>query len=109
MTSDPPDAAAPALDEEECADALDVLRDALQWQLTEARWAAVRPVVDELAAAVRDGRVDVARAAIADLELLGPVRAKRFDDSPTVPPPEPVREEINELVDTLDGRVPPPS
>jgi hypothetical protein len=104
-----PDGTSSALDEETRTDALDVLRDALQWRLTEARWSAVGPVVGTLAAAVRDGRTDDVRSATADLELLGPVRARSLGDQSTGPAPEPVREEINELVDTLDGRVPPPS
>lgn len=109
VTGDVFGGAGPAPDEEVRADALDVLQDVSAWRLTEARWAAVGPAVHELAAAVRDGRADTAGAAVSDLELLGPVRAKRLGDPPTVPAPEPVREEINELVDTLNGRVPPAS
>jgi hypothetical protein len=109
VTRERSDGADGALDEETRADAIGVVRDAREWRLTEARWVAIGPVVHELAAAVREGRADAAREAVAGLELLGPVRAKRLGDPPTVPAPEPIREEINELVDTLDGRVQPPS
>ena len=101
MTGDT-DGRAPVLDDQVRADALDVLTDALQWRLGEARWAAIDAAVAELAAAVRAGDVEAAVAAVAELELLGPVRAVPIGRDPIVPAPEPVREEINELVLALD-------
>jgi hypothetical protein len=92
-----------ALDVEVREEALDVLRDVVHWWATEARWAKIRSTVADLAAAVRRSDTQAAREAVATLELLGPVRATPFDSEPTVPPPAGVREEINELVDTLDG------
>lgn len=106
MTGDTGDGAA-VLDRETRDDALDVLRDALQWRLADQRWAAIRAAVDALRAAVRAGDADGARSAVAELELLGPVRATPVGRAPTVPPPDPVREEINELVHTLDGSTEP--
>ncbi|MGH3566596.1 MAG: CATRA system-associated protein [Pseudonocardia sp.] len=93
-----------ALDDESRTDALDVLRDALEWRLTEARWGSVAAAVGALVAALRSGDVDAFREAVSDLELAGPVRATGFGDTPTVPAPAPVRDEINELIHTIDGR-----
>lgn len=92
------------LDQELREDALDVLRDALVWQLEPARWTAVDAAVDALAAALRAADVEAVRAAVYGLELAGPVRAVVVGDNPLVEAPEEVREEINELVRTLDGR-----
>lgn len=104
MTGDPH-----ALDDEVRTDALDVLTDALQWRMTEPRWAAIRVAVDALAAAVRTGDTEAAQAAVADLELLGPVRATPIGHEPLVPAPDPVRDEINELVRAMDDDPEQPS
>ncbi len=109
VTDDIDDAPAAVLDDEVRADALDVLTDALQWRLTEARWAAFRTAVGTLAAALRAGDGEAVRAAVAELELLGPVRATPIGREPVVPAPEPVREEINELVHALDDDPEPSS
>jgi len=108
VTGDTDDRAA-VLDAELRADAVDVLTDALQWRLTEARWTAVGPVVDALAAAVRAGDAAATEAAVAELELLGPVRATPIGAEPMVPTPERVRDEINELVHELDDAPEPTS
>lgn len=89
------------------ADVLDVLRDVEVWRMTGQRWVLIRTALDRLAAAVVRGDSGSVRDAVADLELLGPVRATRVGSEPSTPAPEPVREEINELVHTLDGRTPP--
>lgn len=85
------------------ADALDVLRDALEWRMSADRWTAVATGIDVLTRAVRSSDVARTRDAVYELELRGPVRASGFGDPP-VPAPEPVREDINELIHTLDGR-----
>jgi hypothetical protein len=92
------------LDQDLREDALDVLNDALAWRLVPARWAIVARYVDRLANALQAGDPEAVRAAVAELELAGPVRAARVGDTPLVEAPEPVREEINELIHTLDGR-----
>jgi len=92
-----------SLDEELRQDALDVLQDVTRWNLPDTRWTSVADIVDALAAA-RDARNWAAlRAAVYDLELAGPVRATRIGTDPVlVPAPDPVREEINELIHALD-------
>lgn len=85
-------------------DALDVLRDALDWRMTEARWGVVAEAVRRMAVTVRSGDAGAFREAVYDLELAGPVRATGVGDTPTMPAPEPVLEEVNELIHTVDGR-----
>jgi len=85
-------------------DALDVLVDASTWQLAGPRWDAVAAAIGALAVALRSADVRGVRTAVYDLELAGPPRATGVGDTPVVPAPEPVREEINELIHTLDGR-----
>ncbi len=89
-------------------DALDVLRDAFGGQLTELRWNAVAEAEAALAAALRAGDRDAARAAVDDLELTGAVRATRAGgpNPRAVPVPEPLNDVVNELIQTIDG---PPS
>lgn len=96
----PPD----TLGDKQREDTLDVLREALRWRLTTTRWAAVEVAVETVTSALRAGDVATLRAAVYDLQAAGPVRATGFGDTPVVEPPEPVREEINELIHTLDGR-----
>ena len=57
-----------------------------------------------MSAALRSGGVAAIRGSVHNLELIGPVRAANFGDPPTVEPPQSVREEINELIHSLDGR-----
>jgi CATRA-Associated Small Protein len=96
-----------ALDDETRQDALNVLADALEWRLTETRWSLVAEALGMLTAAVRSGDVGAFRHAVYELELAGPGRATGFGDTPTVPAPKPVLEEINELIHTVDGRTTP--
>ncbi len=106
MASDQAGAARPAsanLDSELRVYALGVLRDALQWRLTEARWGAVAEAVGALAASLPSRDAAAFRKAVYDLELAGPLRATGIGDESTVPAPEPVLEEINELIHTVDG------
>ena len=77
------------------------------WRLVDSRWPAIAATVARLATAVRTGDEDGAAATVAELEMLGPVRATALGGTPTVPAPDTVREEINELVHTLDGRTAP--
>jgi hypothetical protein len=92
-----------AIDAELRADALDVVRDAMWWRLTQPRWQTVQLQVSVLAAALHKGDAAAFRSAVYELELAGPVRATGFGDPPVVEPPEPVREEMNELIGALAG------
>jgi len=57
----------------------------------------------------RAGDAAATEAAVAELELLGPVRATPIGAEPMVPTPERVRDEINELVHELDDAPEPTS
>jgi hypothetical protein len=85
-------------------DALDVLRDAREWRLPGARWDSVVAEVRSVAAALVSMDIEAVRRAVYNLELAGPVRAIPVGATPVGEPPEPVRDEINELIHTLDGR-----
>jgi hypothetical protein len=91
-----------SLDDELRQDALDVLQDVTRWRLTGSRWESVADIVESLSAAREAGDWAALRAAVYDLELAGPVRATRIGADAVVPAPDPVREEINELVHALD-------
>jgi hypothetical protein len=96
-----------SLDEELRQDALDVLRDVTRWTLSDSRWTSVADVVGALAAALAARDWTSLRAAVYDLELAGPVRATRIGTTTIlVPAPEPVREEINELIHALADEKP---
>lgn len=79
-------------------DALDVLRDAMEWRLTARRWITVADALARLDAALLAGDPDAVRERVYELELSGPVRATGIQEDPTVDPPEPVRPRLNALV-----------
>lgn len=91
------------LDAETTVDALSVLEDLPEWELTPARWERVRDILDMLDAALRARDSEAAQEAIADLELSGPVRGTRIGTKSTVPAPEEVRDRLNRLVHSLGG------
>jgi hypothetical protein len=85
------------------AEALDVVSDALQWRLTEARWQAIEPVLLAMNAALAAGDLHALEAAAADLGLAGPLRITRIGATPVVPPAPPIRDLLNRLVYSLGG------
>ncbi len=88
------------------AEALDVISDVLQWRLAYASWEAIEQVLAALDAALAAGDLDALAAAIADLELAGPLRITRIGATPAVPAPPPVRDVLNRLVFSLGGGSP---
>jgi hypothetical protein len=97
-----------AVDDVDRQDALDVLEDALHWQLPASRWRGVDEAVRAMAEALTRDDVAAFRRAESDLELARPVRAVSAEHPPQDPVPEPVRERINELIHTLGGAAAPP-
>jgi hypothetical protein len=85
------------------AEALDVVSDALEWRLAEARWEAVEQVLVVMDAALEAGDPDALAAATADLELAGPLRITRIGATPVVPPAPPIRDRLDRLVHSLGG------
>lgn len=84
-------------------EALDVISDALQWRLADARWAAIEEVLAAMDAALSANDTEALAAATADLELAGPVRITRIGAVPVVPPPPAIRDRLNRLVHSLGG------
>jgi hypothetical protein len=85
------------------ADTLNVLRGALIWQLTEARWARVAATVAWLSTALTAEDADGVRTAASDLEFLAPTRVAGIVDTLVVASPPCVREKINLLIQALGG------
>lgn len=84
-------------------DALAILVELLDWQLSPARWDGVAGVLDSLAASLTDGDLDTFTMGIRRLEEAGPVRIIRIGTVPRTPPPPPVRDRANELIQKLSG------
>lgn len=80
-------------------DALNILRDILEWKLSKVRWETVAVLLDTMAADPAD--LDAVSAVTTKLEMAGPVRITRIGATPTEPPPPKVLERVNTLVDKL--------
>lgn len=95
------------MNDEDRRDALDVLGDALLWQLAAARWRQVDDAVRAMAKALARDDEEAFRRAVSDLEMAGPVRGVGAEQPAADPETESVRERINEMVHTLTGAVRP--
>ena len=95
------------MNDDDCQDALDVLGDALRWQLPAARWRQVDDAVLAMAEALARDDEEAFRRATSDLELAGPVRAVSAQQPAEDPETVPVRERINEMIHTLTGPTAP--
>src|ERR1700761_6913165 len=87
------------------AEALEIVLDALQWELAENRWATVEEALEGMEAAVLADDVRALGVATAKLELAGPLRIILIGP-PEVPPVPQVRDRLIRLVHTLGGRPP---
>ena len=85
------------------AEALDVVSDALKWQLAQTRWQAIEQVLIAMDAALTAGDIDALASATAELELAGPLRIIRISATPIVVADPRVRDQLNKLVFTLGG------
>jgi hypothetical protein len=82
--------------------AVSVLRDMLCWNLQPRRWERVRQVLEEMAAAAAAPGPAALRDTTETLELYSPVRVEtRLGDEPYGPVPVAIREQVAELVHTL--------
>ncbi len=84
------------------AEALDVLSDALQWQLAKARWQVIELILNAMEAALETGDVEALAVATADLEMAGPLRILPIGPPPTGPTPK-ARDLLNKMVYSLGG------
>lgn len=86
-------------------EAVAALRGALGWSLPSAHWEQVRYVLAEVAAAASAAAPAALSEATETLGFYLPLRVgTRLGDDPAVPAPGFVREQIAELVDTLEPR-----
>jgi len=96
-------------DDETVDDALDVLQDLVLWELVPERWDQVDRLLTRIGEAFAAADADEFRAAVADLELSGPVRALRIGGTNVIGIQEPVLERRNTLVHTLNQQRRQPS
>jgi hypothetical protein len=87
-------------------DALDALQEASQWQLTDAKWAAVEQILDAMQTALESRDLEALVAATTDLELAGPLRLLKIGTKQPVEAPPPTRDRLNRMVDSLGGAKP---
>ena len=81
-------------------DALDVLRNALTWELPVQRWESVRRAVVQLADALAVDDEEAITEAVLNLEQSGPVRGPRSMEGASTP--WEVRSLIVPVVDHLE-------
>ncbi|WP_066366960.1 CATRA system-associated protein [Herbidospora mongoliensis] len=86
--------------------ALAILRQIPDWELTPARWEIVAELLEVADVAVAAGDLDGLDATTVQLELVGPVRMTRLGATPSEPPPPPVRDRLNILVHRLSSAHP---
>ena len=80
------------------------LSDALMWNLTAARWEQVQDAIADMAAAVTSARLDDLWQTTGRLELCSPLRVvTRLGETPQLPAPETIREQIVALISALAG------
>lgn len=89
------------IDDEAYDDAVNVLKDLVEWHLAPQRWERVDAIVGSLADALARGDGEALREATAELELTGPVRITRIGTQSVIPAPEPTRDRANHLVHEL--------
>jgi hypothetical protein len=82
-------------------DAVNVLQDALLWELSPSRWEGITAILQALETDLADEDVEALAEVVAQLELAGPVRITSIGAPPVAPPPPKVRERINHLIHRL--------
>jgi hypothetical protein len=107
-SGEPPAGSGPVIPPSVRDEALDVIKDALRWQLAEARWQAIEQILGAMDAALESGDPQAVSAATVELEMAGPLRITRIGGTPVVSPPPPVRDRLNRLVFSLGGTTPEP-
>jgi hypothetical protein len=99
-----PDEPLSFFDAEVLQEALQVVEDAIAWELSPAHWEAIEPLLDALASALRSGDEAALISATTDLQLYSPVRIITLGSKSSVPPPPPVRYLLNTLVHSIDDK-----
>lgn len=96
------------LDDETKDNAVEVLGDLLQWHMTTNRWDLMSSAIDDLSEALGGRTAPAVREALIEIELLGPVRARRIGEEPRTPAPAVLRDRVNRLVHSLGPETNPP-
>lgn len=84
MSAQPP-AAARAISDDLRSDVLDIVSDAIQWRLPEARWAGIEDQVQAVHDALQADDLVALEVSLGDLELSAPLRITPIGGVPTVP------------------------
>ncbi|MBO3747394.1 hypothetical protein J5X84_15055 [Streptosporangiaceae bacterium NEAU-GS5] len=86
-------------------DAAGVLRRAIGWEMSPARWEKVTEILSALESALEKADDEDLRRATVQLKLASPTRITRItgkqDADVKEPPPGPIRERLNRLVHEL--------
>lgn len=85
------------------ADVFDLLSEVIDWQLDILRWQLVDDGISLLENALDTGDDDLVGVAVADIELLGPVRGSGLGHREVVGVPDAVRNRIYHLIARLSG------
>jgi hypothetical protein len=81
--------------------ALDVLYDSLEWETDEGHWKKIDVALDKLRRAIASKDPLAMRQATTALDALSPRRANEAGKDSGVPPPEPVRDRLNDTIHDL--------
>ncbi|MER5650400.1 CATRA system-associated protein [Streptosporangium sp. NPDC002524] len=84
------------------AEALDALRDVLDWSATPAHWETISPIIESIADALARGDLSALHAATIELDLASPYRVIKVGDEEERPPSKKLREQVVYLVHTME-------
>ncbi|GID27878.1 CATRA system-associated protein [Paractinoplanes brasiliensis] len=88
-------------DDETVQDAVAVLRDVAEWHHTPQKWAQVELAMGALDDAVGTGDAEAVRAAVGEINRLGPKRILRIGSTTATGIPAPVLDRRDTLVHRL--------
>ena len=80
------------------SEALDVVMDTQQWELTDARWEAIDQILMAMDAALAARDPKALGEATVELELQGPLRIIRIGSNQAVPANQRIRDQLADLV-----------
>lgn len=84
-------------------EALAILREVPEWELTVARWLRVVDILTVMDSAMDTRDHDALAEAVRRLETCAPPRFTPIGSTPAQPPQPPVRERVGRLIHNLSG------
>jgi hypothetical protein len=108
-TRPPPSAGSRSLPDDLRSDVLDIVSDAVQWRLPEARWAEIEELVQALHEALQTSDLQAVGQALGALELAAPLRITPIGGEPTRPAPLRLRNLAQQVVHDLGEGLEPDS